>query len=142
MDTQRLLRRLRLPPALATRRSPLTARRLGAADRRLADALDQLRAGVPLNWTQMEDDPELVTRTALQGVAQSYRQRTHLPPLDLRSELIEGLSKQMPAPRAAPARPQPRSLAGYSPSLDVLTQPEEEVPDLRATLLPKIALVA
>ena len=49
--------------------NPKSSRRLRPRERALANALDQLRQGVPLNWAQMEDDPELAVLVSLQSAA-------------------------------------------------------------------------
>src|SRR5690349_17568223 len=67
--------------------------RLRGPNKRLADALDQLLAGVPLNWGQVEDDPELLTLARLQVAAQEARlQDVTATTADERSTLLERLS--------------------------------------------------
>lgn len=99
---------------------------------KLAAALDQLREGVPLNWSQMEDDAELPVLALLWSVARESRE---LPvgdaPHELRASLLEGLAARLPQPKPeAPVRAQPKSLAGFSERVTVLTQVDEEVPPL------------
>ncbi|MEA2576245.1 MAG: hypothetical protein QOH93_3543 [Chloroflexia bacterium] len=114
--------------------------RLSKAERKLEEALDQLRNGVPLNWLQMEDDPELVTLACLYGVArQAYRPGLDDLPPHLHEETLERLSKRMPAPKPQPAKQTPKSLAGFSENVTVLTQAEEDLPQL-ATTAPQMAV--
>jgi hypothetical protein len=102
--------------------------RLRRAERAMSEALAQLREGVPLNWGQVEDDPELLTLARLQGAAQESRlQPIPAPSPADRSALIERLAKRLPAPRPATEKPAPRSLAGFSERVQVLTQAEDDV---------------
>ncbi len=130
-----MLRRLRLP-ALPPRYRPLIKNierraRLRGANRRLADALQQLSLGVPLNWGQVEDDPELETLADIDSAAQECRRAIagSVPP-ELRSRLIERLAKGLPAPKPQQVKSRPKSLAGFSENVMVLTQVEEDVPSL------------
>jgi hypothetical protein len=130
-----MLRRLRLP-AIPSRYRPSfhdigRRARLRGANRRLADALQQLSLGVPLNWGQVEDDPELETLADIDPAAQECRRSVvgSVPP-ELRSRLIERLSKGLPAPKPKPVKKAPTSLAGFSENVMVLTQVEEDVPSL------------
>ena len=70
-------------------------------------ALDQLIGGVPLNWGQVEDDPELLTLARLQVAGQECRlQVVTEPSLTERDAILDALSptldriKHAPAPRA------------------------------------------
>ncbi len=109
----------------------LQRERLGKAEGRLAAALDQLRDGVPLNWLQMEGDPELVTLARLHPVAQEVRSLglEALPP-GFQESLADKLGKSLPPPKAKPAKAAPKSLAGFSENVPVLTQAQENVPEL------------
>ena len=105
--------------------------RLRGADRALANALSQLRAGVPLNWTQMEDDPELPVLASLHEVAQECVDRVAGDaPAELRATLLEQLGKKLPEPKLEAVKAPPRTLAGFSERVQVLTQTEEDVPPL------------
>jgi hypothetical protein len=118
-------------------------RRLRPADRALADALDQLKAGVPLNWTQLEDDPEIATLAALQSAAQEGRDQIEgYVPSDLRAELAERLGARLRAYRPEPAKAPPKPLAGFSEAVPVLTQAEEPDPVLTSSMFPWIAATA
>jgi hypothetical protein len=99
-----------------------------------------LREGVPLNWGQVEDDLELLTLARLQGAAQEARLRAvGEPPASERAELIEQLAKRLPTPAPPkPARAIPKTLAGFSERVQVLTQVEENVP-MRASV-PKLLM--
>ena len=133
MDSLRRMRP-RITPSVGTpRRVPVDdlderALRLRGANRRLASALDQLRSGVPLNWGQVEDDPEMATLARLQQAGQECR-ATPLrePSPETRAALIERLSAQLPAPRAKQEKAAPKSLAGFSENVQVLTQVEENI---------------
>jgi hypothetical protein len=115
-------------------------RRLGRPERALAEALDQLGRGVPLNWTQIVDDPELIVLASLQKAALECREKPYSTPPELRHDLFEELSVRLPEPRPEPVKAQPKSLAGYSESVYVPTQAEEDVPALTPTLLPRVAM--
>jgi hypothetical protein len=126
----------RPPQPTASRPEPTAVRRvrvsrLRGADRALANALSQLRAGVPLNWTQMEDDPELPVLASLHEVAQECVDRVAGDaPADLRANLLEHLGKKLPEVKPEPVKAPPRTLAGFSERVQVLTQTEEDVPPL------------
>jgi len=113
---------------------------LRGPERALADALEQLGQGVPLNWTQMEDDPELMVLASLQRAALEVREQPHPTPPALRRELVEELAARLPEPKPEPVKAQPKSLAGYSESVYVPPQAEENVPALTPTLLPRVAM--
>ena len=123
----------------AARRSPgrptgLRAKRMRPADRALSAALDQLRAGVPLIWTQIEDDSEIATLSALQDAAWECKTgSSSRPNLQLKQELFDRLSARLPAPKPVPVKEPPRALAGFSERVPVLTQAEEDVPRLSMT---------
>src|SRR5689334_11402828 len=106
-------------------------RRLRPSERVLAEALDQLRVGVPLNWSQIEDDQELATLSALQPAAWECRayEGIHVPS-ELRATLFEQLSARLPEARPEPVKEPPKALAGFSEKVQVLTQAEEDVPSL------------
>jgi hypothetical protein len=107
--------------------------RLGKGERKLEEALEQLRSGVPLNWMQMEDDPELVTLSRLYGIArQAYAPGVDELPPGLQANTLERLSKRLPAPKQQ-VKQAPRSLAGFSENVPVLTQTEEDLPQLVTT---------
>ncbi|MEP6776240.1 MAG: hypothetical protein ABJA50_11660, partial [Chloroflexota bacterium] len=140
----RLVRRV---PAQSDRQP---ASRLRGPNKRLADALDQLLAGVPLNWGQVEDDPELLTLARLQIAGQECRlQHVTETTADERATLLQRLSptldkiKRVPAPKAEKAVP--KTLAGFSEKVQVLTQPEEDVPvntNILALIVRVVAIVA
>src|SRR6476646_3370181 len=109
------------------------ANRLRGPNKRLADALDQLLSGVPLNWGQVEDDPELLTLARLQVAGQECRlQHVTATTAEERATLLRRVSptlewiKRVPAPKAE--KVVPKTLAGFSEKVQVLTQPEEDVP--------------
>ncbi|HEX8219281.1 MAG TPA: hypothetical protein VF914_08720 [Chloroflexia bacterium] len=107
--------------------------RLGKGERKLEEALEQLRSGVPLNWLQMEDDPEIVTLSRLYGIArQAYAPGVDELPPGLQANTLERLSKRLPAPKQQ-VKQAPRSLAGFSENVPVLTQTEEDLPQLVTT---------
>jgi hypothetical protein len=108
--------------------------RLGKPERKLEEALNQLRNGVPLNWGQMEDDPELVTLSRIYSVArQAYRPGFDELPAYLQEDTLERLSKRLPAPKPQPIKQAPKSLAGFSENVPVLTQSEDDLPQLVTT---------
>ncbi len=130
------------PRKAARQGASATRPRLRASERVLVEALDQLRAGVPLNWSQVEDDPELATLSVLQAAAWECRARETVPvPSDLRIRLLEQLSGRLPEPRPEPVKEPPKALAGFSEKVQVLTQAEEDVPPLTGTALPRVGLV-
>ncbi|MEO8285857.1 MAG: hypothetical protein ABI670_05440 [Chloroflexota bacterium] len=104
--------------------------RLRGADQAMASALEQLRSGVPLNWGQVEDDPELATLARLQQAGEECR----LMPLrvmsaEAKEALLDQLSGRIKV-RQRPAKPEkvaPKTLAGFSENVQVLTQVEENV---------------
>ena len=143
MERLRLIRRDRGRQGSAQRtRPPISVPNLlplRGPERRMAQALDQLRAGVPLNWTQLEDDPELATLSYLDQVANEYRgQPLNYTPPALRESVFADLSKRLPKPKPVAVKEAPRSLAGFSESVPVLTQAEEQVPAL-VSRAPQIA---
>src|SRR5215213_11928583 len=104
------------------------APRLGAGDRALSDALVQLLDGVPLNWGQVEDDPELLTLARLQGAAQAARlQYAPGPSAAARAAWIEQKARELPVPKKKAEKVVPKSMAGFSERVQVLTQVEEDV---------------
>jgi hypothetical protein len=104
---------------------------LRGPERRLANALDQLRAGVPLNWTQVEDDPELATLSYLDDVASECRERVlRETPASLREAILGDLSKRLPKPKPIPVKVVPKTLAGFSENVPVMTQTEDNIPQL------------
>jgi hypothetical protein len=135
------LRRLIQPTVRRTARPvrPVTPRtvepetsRLRGPNKRLAEALDQLIGGVPINWGQVEDDPELLTLARLQVAGQECRlQLVTEPSLTERDAILDALSptldriKHAPAPRAEKVAP--KSMAGFSEKVQVLTQVEDDV---------------
>lgn len=113
--------------------------RLGKAERKMEEALNQLRSGVPLNWLQMEDDPELVTLARLYSVARHARRPgLEALPTHLQEDTLERLSKRLPAPKQQPLKQAPTSLAGFSENVPVLTQMEDDLPPL-VTTAPQMA---
>jgi hypothetical protein len=103
--------------------------RLRGPGRRMSQALDQLRAGVPLNWGQVEDDPELATLARLQEAGAECRAMTvPEPSADFRAHLFDTLSARLPREKALPQAPTaPRTLAGFSERVQVLTQADDNV---------------
>src|SRR5438105_9134783 len=86
------------------------ASRLRGQDRALAEALDQLRAGVPLNWSQVEDDPEMAVLAALQDAAQECREEyIGYPPPGLKETIFEKLSPSLPEWQPEPVKEPPKS---------------------------------
>ncbi len=102
--------------------------RMSKAEARLEAALNQLRDGVPLNWTQLEDDPEMVTLARLHAVAQEARSQglEALPP-NLQRNATERMSTRLPRPKQQIVKVAPKSLAGFSENVPVLTQVEENI---------------
>src|SRR5687768_8012663 len=130
-----ILKRFRLPNLPARYRPLLKERdgrpRLIGSNKRLAEALHQLSLGVPLNWGQVEDDPELETLADIDAAAQECRRAVAgSVPSELRARLIERLAKGLPEPKAQPVKAAPKSLAGFSENVMVLTQVEEDIPSL------------
>lgn len=114
--------------------------RLGRAERKMEEALNQLRSGVPLNWLQMEDDPELVTLARLYSVARhAPRPGLEALPPRLQENTLERLGKRLPAPKQQPIKQTPTSLAGFSENVTVLTQAEDDLPPL-VTTVPQMAV--
>ncbi|HEX8228204.1 MAG TPA: hypothetical protein VF826_02700 [Chloroflexia bacterium] len=114
--------------------------RLGKAEHKMEEALNQLRSGVPLNWLQMEDDPELVTLARLYSVARhAPRPGLEALPPHLQEDTLERLSKRLPAPKQQPQKQAPTSLAGFSENVPVLTQMEDDLPPL-VTTAPQMAV--
>lgn len=116
----------------AARRVPLPggqAPRLRGGAARMAEALAQLRSGVPLNWGQIEDDPELATLARLQEAGEQARMMSlHEPDTEFKAALVQRLAPRLPTPKndtAGPASPQ--TLAGFSERVQVLTQVEDNV---------------
>jgi hypothetical protein len=104
---------------------------LRGPERRLANALDQLRSGVPLNWTQVEDDPELATLSYLEDVASECRGRVlGETPTSLREDILGDLSKRLPKPKPVAVKVVPKTLAGFSENVPVMTQTEDNIPQL------------
>jgi hypothetical protein len=102
--------------------------KLGGAAGRLSSALDQLRSGVPLNWGQVEDDPELATLARLQQAGQECRLLPISEPSPAqKAELIRQLSSNLRAPVLKQQKAAPKSLAGFSENVPILTQVEDNV---------------
>lgn len=96
---------------------------------KVAGALDQLREGVPLNWSQMEDDPELVTLARLYPLAkEAHSQALDALPANLRSNVEARVAKRLPTAKAtALVKQTPTTLAGFSERVQVLTQVEDDI---------------
>jgi hypothetical protein len=123
------------------------APRLRGRDRNMAEALQQLQAGVPLNWGQIEDDPELATLARLQEAGEQARtMRLREPDAEFKAALVERLAARLPAPKNVPAEPAaPKSMAGFSERVQVLTQVEENLSlttDWRKVILRGAVVVA
>jgi hypothetical protein len=101
--------------------------RLRGPESRLATALDQLCEGVPLNWGQMEDDPELITLARLQVAGEQCKEELIEVPPNLRATIIERLAPRLPEPKPQPVKEVPKSLAGFSENVQVLTQVEDDI---------------
>jgi hypothetical protein len=102
--------------------------RLRGANRRLAQALEQLRSGVPLNWGQVEDDPEMATLARLQQAGEESRlMPLREPSSEMKVSLVNALSARLPRPVVKPQKAVPKTMAGFSESVPVLTQVEDEV---------------
>ena len=116
--------------------------RMGRSERKLEAALNQLRSGVPLNWTQIEDDPELVTLARVYEVAQQARGYAQEPvPPNLRAETLDRISKRLPKPKPQQVKQAPKSLAGFSENVPVLTQAEDDLPGLETKAPQMVAAV-
>ena len=111
--------------------------KLGRSDRALYDALEQLRSGVPLNWTQIEDDPQLQVLAYLSTNETLMHERGAQVPMQLRQDAYDRLSEKLPKPQPKPQKQEPKALAGFSESVTVLTQ-ADEIPDLRVNFAPWI----
>lgn len=97
----------------------------------MAQALDQLQAGVPLNWSQIDDDDELATLARLQPLARQWRNSTTLgAPPELQEKVLAQLDSRLPQPTAVPVKEPPKALAGFSENVPVLTQVEDDIPSL------------
>lgn len=100
-------------------------------ERRLAAALSQLRQGVPLSWSQVEDDDALATLHFLQSAAgQITSQPGNEVTDELRQAAFADLDALLPQPKPVVVKEAPKSLAGFSERVQVLTQVEEDVPSL------------
>src|SRR5688572_23230986 len=95
----------------------------------MAEALEQLRSGVPLNWGQIEDDPELATLARLQEAGEQARMMPlREPDAEFKAALVQRLAKRLPEPTTSTAPPAtPQTLAGFSERVQVLTQVEDDV---------------
>ncbi|MEO5953611.1 MAG: hypothetical protein ABIQ44_14185 [Chloroflexia bacterium] len=110
------------------RRSAPKAPRLRAEERALSDALAQLMDGVPLNWGQVEDDAELLTLARLQGAAQEAKlEYAPEPPAEERAAWLGQKVRELPVPKKKLEKVAPKSMAGFSERVQVLTQVEEDV---------------
>jgi hypothetical protein len=79
----------------------------------------------------MEDDPELPVLASLHEVAQECVDRVAGDaPAEMRANLLEHLGKKLPEIKPEPVKAPPRTLAGFSERVQVLTQTEEDVPPL------------
>ena len=126
----------RVPAGSPGRRKAPARPRLRGANRALHDALSQLHEGVPLNWSQVEDDPELITLAQLANRNNWRGQITGPMPSELKNELYGRLDRIIPRPKPKQVRKTPRSLAGFSENVPVLTQVEDEIQPLSQTALP------
>jgi hypothetical protein len=113
------------------RRITLRWPHLTGKEREMATALAQLKSGVPLSWSQIEDDDALATLEFLQPAASEAitRARPDLP-AGLRRTVYADFDARLPAPRPVAVKEQPKSLAGFSERVQVLTQVEEEIPPI------------
>jgi hypothetical protein len=95
----------------------------------MAQALEQLAAGVPLNWGQIEDDPEMATLARLQEAGEQARiMPLREPDAEFKAALVQRLAPRLPRPKDASPRPAaPQTMAGFSERVQVLTQVEENV---------------
>jgi hypothetical protein len=123
------------------------APRLRGRDRRMAEALAQLQAGVPLNWGQIEDDPELATLARLQEAGEQARiMPLREPDAEFKAALVQRLASRLPTPKDVPAKSAtPQTMAGFSERVQVLTQVEENVSlttDWRKVILRGTVVVA
>lgn len=102
--------------------------RIGKAEARLEAALNQLRDGVPLNWSQLESDPEMLILARLYSVAREARnQGPEAMPHDLQQQTSERMVKRLPEARQQTVKVAPTSLAGFSENVPVLTQVEDNI---------------
>lgn len=109
---------------------------MGRAARSLYDALEQLHSGIPLNWSQVEDDPELIALAQLSRSPDITEWRGTGTPRALQDELFEDLASRLPTPKPKPVKAPPKSLAGFSEAVPVPIQAEEDIPPLSANALP------
>jgi hypothetical protein len=95
----------------------------------MAEALTQLQGGVPLNWGQIEDDPELATLARLQEAgAEARMMPLREPDAEFKAALVERLANRLPTPKDAAFRPKaPEKMAGFSERVQVLTQVEDDL---------------
>jgi hypothetical protein len=97
----------------------------------MSEALAQLRAGVPLNWSQVEDDDALATLSFLQPAAiEAFTLAGLSNRADLRETIVADLRKRLPEPKPQPVMEKPKTMAGFSERVQVLTQVDEDVPPL------------
>jgi hypothetical protein len=86
---------------------------------------------VPLNWSQIEDDDALATLQFLQPAADEALARTSRDvPAGLRKAIYDDLEALLPEPKPVPVKEAPKSLAGFSERVQVLTQVEDDIPPL------------
>ncbi|MDQ6694808.1 MAG: hypothetical protein M3014_10395 [Chloroflexota bacterium] len=138
----RLARVYRVAAAPAALIIARRATRLTGPQERLSVALQQLRGGVPLNWGQVESDPELQTLAIVYPLAQQWRSQTSGDlPGELVEAIIQDLAPRLPRRQVEAVRATPTSIAGYSASVAVGTQAEESMPDLVSRLPGRIAAV-
>lgn len=117
-----------MPRRVSTGKSGEQTPRLRGAERRLSGALEQLRSGVPLNWGQVEDDPELATLARLQQAGEECRLApVREPSAQLKADLVERLAPMLPKPQEKQERTAPKTMAGFSENVQVLTQVDEDV---------------
>jgi len=114
--------------------------RLRGTNRSMYNALEQVRSGIPLNWTQIEDDPALQALAYLSSNQELTGWGGKPLPEGLRTGIYRNLAGKLPAPKEKPKQEAPKPLAGFSESVPVLTQAEENVPTLSATALPRLGV--
>jgi hypothetical protein len=79
----------------------------------------------------VEDDPELATLSYLEDVASECRGSVlgETPP-SLREAILGDLSRRLPKPKPVTVKVVPKTLAGFSENVPVMTQTEDNIPQL------------